>query len=281
MSGKQPDRLQNVQYMSDSSPFRIFYHQIDGQIDVHWHEFFEMALVIKGNGIHILNGTQMPLTRGHIFLMTPADFHELVPDPGQTVELYNLIFTQHFLRPELFQWLFQNRGGDYHQLPEEDFQTFEAEFRRLWEESEDPQEGSGYIIQGALERVLIDLRRQLPGRSKELANAELRHLHPSIRSAITYIQHLFRDSLTLDQVAKNVGLSANYFSECFRKQVGVSFQTFLQEQRLQFAHSLLRVTTLPVTEICFASGFSTLNHFERTFKKKYGQTPRELRKVKG
>lgn len=281
MSGKQPDRLQNEQYMSDSSPFRIFWHQIDNQIDVHWHEFFEMALVIKGKGTHILNGIQMPLTRGHIFLMTPADFHELVPDPGQTVELYNLIFTQHFLRPELFQWLFQNTGGDYFQLSEGVFKTFEVEFRRMWEESEDPQEGSRYIIQGALERVLIDLRRQHPGRSKELANAELRHLHPSIRSAITYIQHLFRDSLTLDQVAKNVGLSANYFSECFRKQVGVSFQTFLQEQRLQFAHALLRVTTLPVTEICFASGFSTLNHFERTFKKKYGQTPRELRKVKG
>ncbi|WP_374019542.1 helix-turn-helix domain-containing protein [Paenibacillus thiaminolyticus] len=51
---------------------------------------------------------------------------------------------------------------------------------------------------------------------------------------------------------------------------------FQEERLLQFAHSLLCVTALPVTEICYASGFSTLNHFERSFKKKYGGAPRSL-----
>ncbi|WP_259392304.1 helix-turn-helix domain-containing protein [Paenibacillus thiaminolyticus] len=37
------------------------------------------------------------------------------------------------------------------------------------------------------------------------------------------------------------------------------------------------MTALPVTEICYASGFSRLKHFERSFKKKYGRAPGGLR----
>lgn len=287
MSHATPERLRHEQYMSLSSPFRIFRHHIDTRIDVHWHEFCELALVVGGQGTHVVNGTPAPLRKGLLFLMTPADFHEIIPDPGQRIDLYNVIFSEPFIRPELFRRLFAQRGDTCVWLGEEAFPAFEAEFARMWRESEQRQEDSEFIIQGALERVLIDrerLRRNGSEKREEAGSPlpeplgdEAQRLHPSIRSAVTYIQHHFREPLTLAEVASHTGLSANYFSECFSKQVGASFQCYLQERRLQFAHSLLCVTALPVTEICYASGFSTLNHFERTFKKKYGRAPRSLR----
>ncbi|MDU5142444.1 MAG: AraC family transcriptional regulator [Paenibacillus dendritiformis] len=287
MSHAAPERLRNEQYMSLSSPFRIFRHHIDARIEVHWHEFFELALVAGGQGIHAVNGTSVPLRRGLLFLMTPADFHEIIPDPGQRIDLYNVIFSEPFIRPELFRQLFSQRGDSCVWLGEEAFPAFEAEFARMWRESEHWQEGSEFIVQGALERVLIDRERlcrngsekqEMAGPLQEPPGDEARRLHPSIVSAVTYIQHHFREPLTLAEVAAHAGLSANYFSECFSKQVGASFQCYVQERRLQFAHSLLCVTALPVTEICYASGFGTLNHFERAFKKKYGRAPRHLRK---
>ncbi|BFH16452.1 hypothetical protein WJ0W_006583 [Paenibacillus melissococcoides] len=59
MGHATPERLRNEQYMSLSSPFRIFRHHIDTRIEVHWHEFFEMALVVGGQGIHAVNGTSV------------------------------------------------------------------------------------------------------------------------------------------------------------------------------------------------------------------------------
>ncbi|WP_374701656.1 helix-turn-helix domain-containing protein [Paenibacillus tyrfis] len=47
---------------------------------------------------------------------------------------------------------------------------------------------------------------------------------------------------------------------------------------MTFAKSLLAASDLPVTEVCHASGFNTLTHFERSFKKRFGCPPSGLRK---
>jgi YesN/AraC family two-component response regulator len=58
------------------------------------------------------------------------------------------------------------------------------------------------------------------------------------------MQHHFRENLSLQDVARQVQLAPNYFSECFRKSVGVSYQYYLQELRISFARTLLRASAL-------------------------------------
>jgi AraC-like DNA-binding protein len=48
---------------------------------------------------------------------------------------------------------------------------------------------------------------------------------------------------------------------------------------LRFAKSLLSVSNLPVTDICYAAGFQTLSHFERAFKREFGRSPSAWRSV--
>ena len=136
------------------------------------------------------------------------------------------------------------------------------------------------LVQGSVERLLIQLSRRsgpAPAASHDARSADL-PMSPAVRKALIYIQHHFRETLTLDDAAASCGLSSNYFSECFSKGTGVTFQAYVQDLRLQFAKSLLKTTRLPVTEICFASGFNTLPHFERAFKKRFGGTPGDYRK---
>ncbi|THF77816.1 helix-turn-helix transcriptional regulator [Cohnella fermenti] len=272
-----PERLLHERYMLLNTPFRLFMHRIAGLIPVHWHEFFEIALVTSGTGTHRFNGRSLPLKRGSLFLLTPADFHELVNDDGCVVHLYNAIFVQEFIRAELLQWIYQAGEGIAVELEEDITLMLEREFERVWEESERPRQGSGWIVAGALERILVELmRRHEDGKGRDHA-AHVPAIHPSISKAITYLSFRFHENLTLETVSRHVGLSANYFSERFRKETGVTFQRFLQEQRLKFAFSLLSMSQLPITEVCYASGFGNLSHFERAFKHKYGRTPRQIR----
>ncbi|MBP3961847.1 helix-turn-helix transcriptional regulator [Paenibacillus lignilyticus] len=83
----------------------------------------------------------------------------------------------------------------------------------------------------------------------------------------------------LEEAAAHAHLSATYFSELFRQTLGLTFQQYLQQLRLKFAHNLLRSTMLPVTEVCHVAGFNTLTHFERVYRKQYSKTPRETRKL--
>ncbi|MCQ6560768.1 AraC family transcriptional regulator [Paenibacillus mendelii] len=284
MDKKQPERLTSESYMSYDSHFGIFRHRIADTIAVHWHEFFEMAFVTSGEGTHILNGTSYPLTRGSLFLLSPADFHEIVPSPGTPVELYNFIFSERTLREDLYYDSFQSAADLQYTFEGERLAVIESEFMRIWMESSNRQFATPIVIQGALERIVIELARALRATpltdlSAQGSSSNESHAQTAVRKTLTYLQHHFRESITLDDAAKQARLSPNYYSECFHKQFGISFQTYLQELRLQFAGSLLKVSDLPVTEICFAAGFNTLPHFERMFKRKFGLSPRQFRKL--
>ncbi|QHT62139.1 AraC family transcriptional regulator [Paenibacillus lycopersici] len=275
-----PERLLNESFMTQASPVRLFKHRVDGRIDTHWHEFFEMGFIVKGSGTHVLNGVPMRLGRGDAFLLTPADFHSLEPDPGETLELYDLIFSDLFIRDPLLELLFER--GMHHTAGYDaaDTAAAEREFELIWAEFAEWRAGSDMLVQGGVERLLIQLSRRSgeAGKDQGGGHAVNQPIQPAVRKALIYIQHHFRDTITLESAAGSCGLSPNYFSECFRKGTGVTFQTYVQELRMQFAKSLLKATRLPVTEICFASGFNTLPHFERAFKKRFGASPRELRK---
>jgi AraC-like DNA-binding protein len=92
-----------------------------------------------------------------------------------------------------------------------------------------------------------------------------------------YIHHHFREPLTLAQAAYQADLSPHYFSECFHAATGVPFQRYLRDLRLRFAHSLMVVSDASITDLCLASGFSSLSNFERAFKAYYGLSPRAYR----
>jgi len=109
-------------------------------------------------------------------------------------------------------------------------------------------------------------------------SAEMTTQQRQIRTALVYIHHHFREQLTLNDVAGHARLSPSYFSECFHRTTGSSFQRYLQELRLRFAVSLLHASMLPITDICSAAGFNTLSHFDRAFKRGFGRSPRDLRK---
>ena len=52
----------------------------------------------------------------------------------------------------------------------------------------------------------------------------------------------------------------------------------LNELKLSEAFELLRDSDNTITNISYACGFSDANHFSSSFKKKYGKSPREIRK---
>ncbi|MFC4808936.1 helix-turn-helix domain-containing protein [Paenibacillus sp. GCM10023250] len=272
-----PERLMNESYMTLSAPVRLFRHHVDGRIGTHWHEFFEMGFVVAGSGTHVLNGVPSRLARGSAFLLTPADFHSLEPDPGGTLQLYDLIFTDRIIRDSLLALLFEQGGGHAADYGPEETEAAEREFALIGEESAERRPGGELLVQGSVERLLIGLSRRSRPREAGGPMDGDGPMAPSVRKALIHIQHHFRDPLPLEEAAASCGLSPNYFSECFRKAAGVTFQTYVQELRLQFAKSLLMTTRLPVTEICFASGSGTLPHFERAFKKRFGSTPRACR----
>jgi AraC-like DNA-binding protein len=256
------------------------FHQFEAApIEVHWHEFYELSLIMAGEGSHVFNGEHYELKPGSIFLLTPADFHGLFQLPGVVFEIYNVIFSEELLEEELRHLLFDNNRSYLTTFTGPLFDKVVESYRRIDSELSRQQPGHRLVVRGELTTLLVELARQgvtimpVPERGGVSDFS-----HPAIRKAITLIQHHFREDISLPEIAGLVRLNPNYFSERFKAFTGSSFQRYLINLRLEFAASLLRVSQVPVTEICYASGFKTLSHFERVFKLKFHQTPYAYRR---
>lgn len=272
----QLNRVHREHWVPGSPPVQIYRQTLRDPVELHWHEFYEVVLVLSGEGTHIFNGSSCPLTKGSVYLLTPADFHELWPAAGQKIELYNLVFSEEMLGDELGKLLFSVPNDCRASFSGPQLHAIGAEFRRLWSEFTEPRPAGDLVIRSTLQRMLVDIGRTCESRGSAADNE--RGKQGGIWRALNYIHHHFREPLTLEEVARRAPLSPNYFSECFHRVTGSPFQTYLQAVRLRFAMSLLAASDLSVTDVCYASGFNSLSHFDRAFKQKYGRSPRFYRR---
>lgn len=98
-----------------------------------------------------------------------------------------------------------------------------------------------------------------------------------ITKAKVFIREHQSEELTLGQVAAAVHTSIFYFCKLFRKVTGLTFTEFVSRTRTEKAKNLLLNPNLRVSEIAYESGFQSLTHFNRVFKKIVGESPTEYR----
>lgn len=98
-----------------------------------------------------------------------------------------------------------------------------------------------------------------------------------VRNALRYMKEHYAQSLTLPDVAFQVGLSPEYLSRLFREETGIKFVVYLNNLKLRHALRLLETTNLKVYEIAEKVGYSNLSYFSTVFKKNFGQNPFEYK----
>ena len=86
------------------------------------------------------------------------------------------------------------------------------------------------------------------------------------------------DGSSVEQLAEQLSIGPRQLSRLFQQHVGASPVAVAQTQRLHFAKKLLDETSLPLAEVCFASGFGSVRRFNAVFQSTYGRSPKELRK---
>ena len=85
-------------------------------------------------------------------------------------------------------------------------------------------------------------------------------------------------SLTLKELAAELGFSAGHLGVLIKKELGLSFQEYLIQERMKKAQLLLLTTEMKIYQISAAVGIEDMNYFSQRFKQVVGVTPREYRK---
>ena len=99
-----------------------------------------------------------------------------------------------------------------------------------------------------------------------------------ISPALAYIdENYMHDSLSLNTVAAEAEVSANYLSAVFSQSMNKTFVEYVTEKRMENARKLLKSTDLSSGEIAARVGYKDAHYFSFVFRKTQGMTPREYR----
>ena len=95
--------------------------------------------------------------------------------------------------------------------------------------------------------------------------------------AVIYIKNNLNSNLTVKDTAKELSVHADYLSHQFSKEMGMTFISFLNQERCKQAVSYLKHTSLQIKQISAIVGFNTISYFTKQFTQIYGKTPRDFR----
>jgi AraC-like DNA-binding protein len=84
-------------------------------------------------------------------------------------------------------------------------------------------------------------------------------------------------SITVEEVARLVGISTQHVCRVLRRERGLTFADLLRDVRLREARRLLRESSCSMKEIAFRVGFRHPSQFTRVFSSKYGVSPTQYR----
>ena len=101
----------------------------------------------------------------------------------------------------------------------------------------------------------------------------------SLLEVKAYIQTHLSDKLTIAFLCKQFSLSPTFLKEGFRRAYGMPIHSFLVQQRLRRAQELICTTRMPIQQIAQAVGYEGMSQFNAAFKREYGMTPGQYRKM--
>ena len=100
----------------------------------------------------------------------------------------------------------------------------------------------------------------------------------TINKAIEFLINNITEDIRLSDVSRYCDMSDSVFSRFFKRNTGHGFVRYVNRMRINRACMLLTKTEMPVTDICFETGFNNISNFNRQFRAFCGLTPSEYRR---
>ena len=233
------------------------------------HPMPELTYVDQGSLHSVADGQDLLLTQGDIMIYGPNQWH--------------MQYAEMDVAPRYVTISFDLEGMGLEALLNRKFkaprQAVEI-LRQMLMEQERMDNFSNDMIISQLNLLLLTLLREAerPSGGKLQATNAIHSENEIIRKAQQYISANIRQKLSVPLVARHADVSPSYLTALFHKHLQISPGEYIRRIKLQESKQMIRDNDLNFTEIAAALQYSTVHHFSRQFKEKFGITPTEYAK---
>ncbi len=130
----------------------------------------------------------------------------------------------------------------------------------------------------SLFEILYTVHETITSNSLQPKNHSHSQYSPIVKKALTFIDLNLSSPLSVKQLAHEVGLSPDYLTRLFKKELGMTVIHYMNQKRIYRSLKLLVTTTLSIEEIGDLVGLGNTSYFHALFKKQIGLSPNQYRK---
>lgn len=102
-----------------------------------------------------------------------------------------------------------------------------------------------------------------------------------VEDAKALLQRRFRERLRLDDLGRALHVSTYHLCRIFKEETGVPIHRYLNRLRLREALGILATGAVDLTDLALSLGFASHSHFSNAFRKEFGISPRDARRLAG
>lgn len=255
-----------------------------------WHERLELFLPLDGPARFRMGEQELELQPGDLLVVDNLKLHHVVDFPGFDTRVIVISFLPEFVyglgspsHDYAFLLPFYSKGERKPHILRGSDANARATYGALRELLERYFDGARKpFFQAGAKASLLELLYQLAThfRGSEMLTWQfLRQRERSLRFKKLFDQISTRpaEKLTVNAAAQLVGMSASKFMKNFKQVAGMTLVAYVNHVRLAKAACLLRESAHTIAEIADMTGYSDQSHFDKRFKRAFGQTPKEFR----
>lgn len=251
-----------------SRVYTFFYHEKERGFFFRGesHSMLELTYVDKGSIHSVADGQDLVLEQGDMAIYGPDQWHMQYADPD--------------CAPSYITVTFDLSGNDLENLLNRKFRTPQKAvslLQQMLRERDTNDAYSGDMVLCLLNQLLLTVLREEAGSAGaplRTANA-INNENEVVGHAQRFIGENIRQKLSVPAVAREVGVSPSYLTALFHKNLQISPGEYIRRAKLQESKVMIREGKMNFTEIAQLLQYSTVHHFSRQFKEKFGITPTE------
>jgi len=228
-------------------------------------DHYLIHLVLSGKGVFEVGGRTWEVSAGDLFFARPSQLIRYTADDQQPWEYSWVGFNGACAHKLAAQLPFSDDSPVHRAQDPEAMRTALANIyssRGMQPQDEAAMVGYLYLFIAALMKETVAGKPHATSSSSQY-----------VLNAIKYIQFNYSHDISIDDVAKSVGVSRSHLYRVFMLNVGKSPIDYLTEYRINEACKLLRAGNLSIAEVAVSVGFFDQFYFSRVFKRAKGVPP--------
>ena len=248
----------------------------------HWHQEIEIVYTFEGHALHYIDGKVHRAAPGKLFVTNSESIHKVISDEG-TLGMPEVIAVVLLVIVDFVKKLVPNLEQMYF-LPEADSDMEKIEqlmkefsYYAGKEKEHEPYENLR-LMSMLYELMYLLCRDDLVVRETVFPINNQKNLE-RLRGIMQYVEVHYTEEITQYEVAKRFYFTKEYFSRFFKKNTGMTFKEYVMHYRLKQAYDPIVYTERSILDIALDCGFADARGLINAFKRVYGDTPYQYRKM--